>query len=51
MTEALTWKPYIRSIVDGTQVRASVTNNPLYDLIQNQQYLKAYLDNMTPGKA
>ena len=51
MTQALSWKNYYRPIVDGTQVRASVTNSPLSDLFQNQLYLKNYLDNMQAGKA
>lgn len=45
------WKDYYRQIVDGTQVRASVTNAPLNDLFQNQIYLKYRLDTLEAGKA
>ena len=47
----LRWKPYYRPILDGTQVRASVTNVPVDDLWQNMLYLKDAVDRQTATQA
>ena len=51
MTEPLRWKGYYRPIVDGTAVKASVTNVPVDDLWQNMLYLKHALDTSEAGRA
>lgn len=50
-SESLRWRNSYRSVEDGEQVRASVTNRAPDDLWGNLLYLKNILDTMTAGKA
>lgn len=51
MTEALVWKSSYRGVVDGQEVRASITNQAASDLFSNVQYLKNVIDQMLAGQS
>lgn len=51
MSDIPVWKGTYRQIVDGQQVRASVTNRATDDIFQQLLYLKNNLDAATAGKA
>jgi hypothetical protein len=46
-----TWKGYYRQIVDGTDVKAAVTNVPSDDLFNLISYLKNTVDTLTTGRS
>jgi hypothetical protein len=49
--ESIQWKDTYRGVIDGQEVRASITNQAADDLFNNLLYLKTIIDQIEAGKA